>query len=99
MLNPNLFHENFYDKHVIDQVQYRNYLPNMLYVTHIQNQEVSGTPTNLLGHTHMIHLYLIKSNILTISSKIKVPSSQCLLESINAFAFPLETNSLDGMWQ
>ena len=52
MLNPSLFHENIYDKHVIDGVQYRDYLFNMLYVTHIYNQEVSGSPTYLLAHAH-----------------------------------------------
>ena len=30
MLHPSLFHENFCDKHVIDQMQYWDYLPNML---------------------------------------------------------------------
>ena len=50
-------------------------------------------------HTHMVHLYLIKSNILTIPSKIEVPSPQFLLEFTNAFALSLETASLDFMWQ
>ena len=98
MLNPNLFHKNFCDKHVIDRVQYWDYLINMLYVTHIHNQEVSGLPLIFL-YTHTVHLYLIKSNILTISSKIEVPSFQYLSEFINVFALPLETTSLDEVWQ
>ena len=57
MLNPSLFHENICDKHIFDQVQYQNYLFNMLYVTHIQNQEVSGTLTNLLPHTYGLSIF------------------------------------------
>ena len=52
MLHPSLFHENFCDKHAIDRVQYQDYLLNMLYIIHIHNQEVIGTPTYLLAHTH-----------------------------------------------
>ena len=65
--------------------------------THII-QKLVGVPLIFL-HIHMVHLYLIKSNIMTISSKIEVSSSQYLSEFINTFALPLETTSLDKMWQ
>ena len=65
--------------------------------TYITKKLVRLSPIFL--HTHMVHLYLIKSNILTVLSKIEVPTPQYLLEFINTFTLPLKTNSLDGMWQ
>ena len=50
-------------------------------------------------NTYMVHLYLIKSNILTILSKIEVPTPHILSKFIKIFALPLETTSLDGVWQ
>ena len=50
-------------------------------------------------HIHMVHLYLIKSNVLTIPSKIEVSTSHKLSEFIKVFALPVETTSLDGVWQ
>ena len=50
-------------------------------------------------YTHMVYLFLIKSNILTVPSKIKVPTPHKLPEFIKAFALPLEPTSLDGVWQ
>ena len=61
-------------------------------------KKLIGLPPIFL-HTHMVHLFLIKSNILTISSKIEVPSPQYLPEFINAFTLSLETTSLDSVWQ
>ena len=49
-------------------------------------------------HAHMVYLYLMKSNILTILSKIEVPT-HILSKFIKIFALPLETTSLDGVWQ
>ena len=44
--------KTFYDKYIINRVQYRDYLLNILYVIHIYYQEVSVTPTCLLAHIH-----------------------------------------------
>ena len=61
-------------------------------------KKLVGLPLIFL-YIHMVHLYLIQSNILTISSKIEVPSPQYLSKFINVFILPLEITSLDKVWQ
>ena len=63
--------------------------------TYITKKLVRLSPIFL--HTHMVHLYLIKSNILTVASIIEVPTPHKL--SIKVFALLLETTSLDGVCQ
>ena len=98
MLNPSLFHKNFCDKHVIDGVQYRNYLLNMLYVTHIHNQEVSETLTCLLAHTHGSSIFdKVKYFDYLIKNRRTISSMPALIHK--CICLPLETNSLDGVRQ
>ena len=69
----------------------------MLYVTHIQNQEVSETLTYLLIHTYGSSIS-DKVKYFDCPIKIEVPTPHKSSEFIKAFALPLETTSLDGVW-
>ena len=56
-LPKSFFHENFCDKQVIDQVQYQDYLPNMLYVPTYITKKLVETPTYLLAQTHGLSIF------------------------------------------
>ena len=61
-------------------------------------KKLVGLPP-IFQHTYIVHLYLIKSNILTVPSIIDVPTLHKLSEFIKAFALLLEITVLDSVCQ